>query len=109
MRKHDARMIIQRIVAGAFRGTRKAFNAKKLETKRKDHPQRHLYWCKREPINQRRKIEIEFWTGWYLSLHSGYFREKTSNPPGRLAKLIALCDFPHKTIIEHRENRNHYA
>lgn len=38
MRKHDARMIIQRIVAGAFRGTRKAFKAKKLETKRKDHP-----------------------------------------------------------------------
>lgn len=84
MRKHDARMIIQRIVAGAFRGTRKAFKAKKLETKRKDHPQRHLYWCKREPINQRRKIEIEFWTGWYLSLHSGYFREKTSNPPADL-------------------------
>lgn len=76
MRKHDARMIIQRIVAGAFRGTRKAFKAKKLETKRKDHPQHHLYWCKREPINQRRKIEIEFWTGWYLSLHSGYFREQ---------------------------------
>lgn len=61
MRKHDARMIIQRIVAGAFRGTRKAFKAKKLETKRKDHPQHHLYWCRREPINQRRKIEIEFW------------------------------------------------
>lgn len=79
MRKHDARMIIQRIVAGAFRGTRKAFKAKKLETKRKDHPQHHLYWCKREPINQRRKIEIEFWTGWYLSLHSGYFREEVEN------------------------------
>lgn len=76
MRKHDARMIIQRIVAGAFRGTRKAFKAKKLETKRKDHPQHHLYWCRREPISQRQKIEIEFWTGWYLSLHSGCFREQ---------------------------------
>lgn len=64
MRKHDARMIIQRITAKAFQGTRKAFKAKKLETKKKDHPQHHLYWCKREPIGQRRKIEIEFWTGW---------------------------------------------
>ena len=79
MRKHDARMIIQRIIAGAFRGTRKSFKAKKLETKRKDHPQHHLYWCKREPIGQRRKIEIEFWTGWYLSLHSEYFREEVEN------------------------------
>lgn len=76
MRKHDARMIIQKIIAGAFQGTRKAFKAKKLETQKKDYPQHHLYWCKREPINQRRKIEIEFWTGWYLSLHSGYFQEQ---------------------------------
>lgn len=64
MRKHDARMIIQKFIGRTFRGTRK------------DHPQHHLYWCKREPIGQRRKIEIEFWTGWYLSLHSGYFREQ---------------------------------
>lgn len=76
MRKHDARMIIQKFIGRTFRGTRKAFKAKKLETKRKDHQQHHLYWCKREPIGQRRKIEIEFWTGWYLSLHSGYFREQ---------------------------------
>lgn len=38
MRKHDARMIIQRIVAGAFRGTRKAFKAKKLETQKERPP-----------------------------------------------------------------------
>lgn len=73
MRKHDARMIIQKIIARAFRGTRKAFKAKRLETKKKDHPQHHLYWCKREPINQRRKIEIEFWMQWYLRLNHKEF------------------------------------
>lgn len=79
MRKHDARMIIQRIIGRTFRGTRKAFKAKKLETKRKDHPQHHLYWCKREPINQRRKIEIEFWTRWYLRLNYEEFWEQVEN------------------------------
>lgn len=61
MRKHDARMIIQRIVAGAFRGTRKAFKAKKLETKRKDHPQHHLYWCKREPIKGKKEAFLAYY------------------------------------------------
>ena len=79
MRKHDARMIIQRIVAGAFKGTRKAFKAKKLETKKKNHPHHHLYWCKREPINQRRKIEIEFWTRYYISLNDEDFWEKITS------------------------------
>ena len=46
MRKHDARMIIQKFIGRTFRGTRKAFKAKKLETKRKDHPQHHLYMKK---------------------------------------------------------------
>lgn len=79
MRKHDARMIIQKFIGRTFRGTRKAFKAKKLETKRKDHPQHHLYWCKREPIGQRRKIEIEFWTGWYLRLNCKEFGEQVEN------------------------------
>ena len=79
MRKHDARMIIQRITAGAFRGTRKSFKAKKLETQKKDHPQHHLYWCKREPINKRRKIEIEFWAQWYLSLRNEDFWTQAEN------------------------------